>query len=123
MKNEKGQTLVVFVLLLPLIVLLLSFLVDATNTLYETKKLDELNRTVLSYLLDNKEVKVENVKELLLKNDQNVILLTFEETPKLHLVLKKEVKSIFLKVIGIKKYDITSNLYGYLINNEKRIEK
>lgn len=109
-------------MLIPLFVLLLCFLVDTTNTLYEKKKLEEVNRMLVSYALDQDNINEEELKKIVHKNDE-FVSLTFSQGNRITIMLEKQVKSIFGQVVGIENYHISSTLTGRIVDNEKRIEK
>jgi len=98
--NNKGQTLVLFVVLLPIILLGFCFFVDTGFILYEKNHLEKLSRDV-SYYLD-KNYSNEVISDLILENDKLIkINITNEK-----LILEKEINSIFGQIIGIKKYPL-----------------
>ncbi len=59
--NKKGQVLVVFVLLLPLIVLFLGLVIDIGNSLVTRKKYENTVKDIILY--NYKEEKVEEIEE------------------------------------------------------------
>lgn len=113
MKDNKGQTLVFFIILLPIILFILIFIIELSNMNYEKNKLDNLTYTIVSYKLDNK-----NVYELLKENDKN-IKLTISNN---EIELKKKYKYIFFKILSDDEY-IKSKYKGYIKNNKKVIKK
>lgn len=113
--NKKGQTLIAFVLLLPVILLFLAFTVDMGVILKEKTRLNSTLRTVLK--TTSKEFKEadyqEKVKALLEKNNiliENVVLTKKEN--QVSITNEYEIDSIFGGIIGLKKYKIKT---GYLM--------
>ena len=110
--NRKGQTLVIFIVILPLIILGFSFLVD-TGLMYIGKtKLISTCKTLISDYYD-KEFTNEDIKEYL---DNNHILYDDYEINRKdnNLVIKVDgkIKSIFGKLIGKEEYPIKVQLTG-----------
>ena len=124
--NNKGQTLVIFVVVLPLLLLIIASVIDINLMYSEKNKLDNLNMMVTSYGLDN--ISENNIEEktriLINKNDKEIKIknITIEEN-KITKKIKKNIKSVFGKIIGIKKYQITSKYIGTNYNKDKEIKK
>ena len=116
--NNKGQVLVIFVFLIPILVLVFAFVADYGNVLYHQNKLNSVNKTALIYAKNHKEdYDIEKVKELVRKNDNEAIINKCEDkNKKITLVLKKSIKSYFGNIIGINNYNITSK---YIMDVEK----
>ena len=50
--NNKGQTLVLFVLILPIIVFIMLLVIDVSNMFITKQELNNINKIVLNYGLD-----------------------------------------------------------------------
>ena len=116
--NNKGQTLIIFVFLIPVLVFVFAFVVDYGNVLYHQNKLNSINKTALIYIKNHKEdYNVDKVRNLVTRNDNSIIIDKCEEnSKKFTLVLKKQVKSNFGNIIGIHEYNITSK---YILDIDK----
>lgn len=119
MMNKKGQVLVAFVLLIPIIIMFLGLIVDIGTNLNERKRIDDTLTNIMSYSLKNKETITEelikeNIKENLDYDNLNILLN--EESLQINLV--KKSNSVFgnLFEIGIKKIEIT--LIGDFLTGE-----
>ncbi|NLA32857.1 MAG: hypothetical protein GX864_02820 [Mollicutes bacterium] len=124
--NNKGQTLVIFVILIPIFILILALVVDnglimnAKNKIINTSeiiiknvyhKLDENNHeSLIKELYDKNEIKYTN-------------LITNYEDNKLTIKIKSAVKSIFGKVVGMDKYKFEISLTATIENAKIIIEK
>lgn len=115
--NNKGQTLIIFVILVPIIITMMALVVDVG-------------------MLENKVLKTKNIvdvaiNEYFAKEDVDVISKTLIENdiPTNKLVIKKadnevsiavsyEMDSLFGKIVGLQKYDIKVKRKG-IKNNEK----
>ena len=105
--NNKGQSLVLFVIILPIIILLFIYLFDLANLTGEKIKLDNIAKQSITYLKEDKDIlKVQNY---IIKNDKEIKIININET-EVH--LEKEVPSIFGKNIGFKSYKIEIHKKG-----------
>lgn len=118
--NNKGQTLIIFVILVPIIITMMALVVDVG-------------------MLENKVLKTKNIvdvaiKEYFNKEDVTVISKTLEEndisTDKL--VIKRndnevgvnveyEMSSLFGKIVGLQKYDVKVKRKGIKENGKIKI--
>ena len=94
MKNNHGQVLVIFVILLPLLCLFAAYVVDASYISYEKNKLDNINEIVSDYIASKSQI----------------IIKKIDINNKIDIELEKEIKSIFGKIIGKNKYIIKSSI-------------
>lgn len=109
MMNKKGQVLVAFVLLIPIVIMFLGLIVDVGINLTERKRIDDTLNNIISYSLKNKEIITqdlieENIKENLEYDSLNILL----DEEKIEISLSKKTKSVFgnLLKIGINKIEI-----------------
>jgi len=126
MKNNKGQTLVIFVVFLPLAIILMATIVDISLMYYNKNKLDNLNMMVIEYGIDNikSEDLTSKLESLIVKNDKKIISKNIEiEDNRIKIKLEKNIDSTFGKVIGIEKYEIKSYYIGTNKENKKEIKK
>ena len=111
MINNKGQTLVTFIVFLPLLIIVMATVIDIGLMYYEKNKLDNLNIMTIEYALDNFDKN--DINELVVKNDKMVIVKTLNNTDeKIEIVLTKDIEIIFGKIIGFKEYKLTSKYIG-----------
>ena len=90
--KSRGQTLVLFVILIPLIIMFAAFIVEDIN----------------------------KIKELFLKNDFEVDKLEVSFGDELRIKNENEIDSIFGKILGFDKYKIKVDITGY--KNEDKID-
>lgn len=106
--NNKGQILVTFLLLVPLLLLLGTYIVDLTYVSYHMNKLNEINDLVINET-NSKKLSVEQVNEYVKLNDNDINIASLNiTTEKIEITLQKEIKSLFGKVIGKDSYVVTS---------------
>lgn len=118
MMNKKGQVLVLFVVMFPILFFLVAFFLENMFITGEKNKLDNLNEFVLEYAYKNKDDVglYDGVIDLIIKNDKDIILEVFNVTDKdIEITLTKRVDSFFGNIIGIKNYEVNSS---YVVNIE-----
>lgn len=107
--NNKGQVLVVFILIIPILLLGAAYIVDTTHISYHTNKLNGINSLVINDA-KNKKLTAMEIEEYIKKNDSNIVIELLEiSNSKIQIKLKKEIKSIFGNIIGKKSYVLTSS--------------
>ncbi len=114
--NKKGQTLIAFVILLPVLLLLLAFVVDTGLLLQENTKLTNTTKTILKTMYDKKgEVHFEkDIKNLYQKNNiptENIKLTVHAQ----EVIVENQysIESIFGKIIGIKNYPLKIKMRAF----------
>ncbi len=106
--NHKGQTLVAFVLLLPILFLFFAYFIEQSKIVQEKIHLNE----ILAIISSTEE---EKIREILYENDEKIELVSYQnQDGKIKITVQKEIESFFGKIIGINTYQIKV---------EKRIEK
>jgi len=96
MLDKKGQALIAFVILLPLLLGICAYVIDVGIITYESNKLKNIieeNKNELNNI--DKNLKINNIKKYQLKRYNNCIKVTYYK------------ESIFGSIIGIKKYKIS----------------
>ena len=126
MKNNRGQTLVMFVIFLPVLIIIFAGLIEVSTINIEANKLDSINSIAIDYGLDN--INDENIEdkleELIKTNDNKIEQINIKlETNKLSIELTKYKDSIFGKIIGKKNYKIVSKYKGNIKEDKKIIVK
>ncbi len=120
--NNKGQTLVIFVILLPLFVLVLALVIDTSIMFYNKNKLDSINKTVVNYSMNHVEQNKDKIMEYIKKNDSDIKVEKLEMNEQtITLTISKNIKSLFGNILKVKKYTITSSYKGTI--ETKKIEK
>ena len=116
--NNKGQTLVAFIILLPVFIMIFTLIVDLGLLSIEKRKVDNEIKSTITYGLKNIETDNLDLKlrKLILKNIDNI------NNEDIKISLKLEKKSLF-KIIGKEKYDIYSSYIGIIENNEIKLKK
>ena len=123
--NNKGQSLVMFIILIPIFVLFMTLIFDVGNAVYEKNRIANTNYMVVSYGLDNIETVNENdLIEFVMKNSHNLSnIVVLIENDKVYIKLSKDVKGIIGKMFGFDLVSVISEYEGQIIDGEKRIER
>ena len=93
--NNKGQSLVLFIMIIPILLLIMVFVYDMGMLLYEKDRLSNIVNMAIDYGLDNKEVSDEEIRELINKNTDREVEVKIEKSGFLLLIL-----SLFLTTKG-----------------------
>ena len=124
--NNKGQSLVLFVILIPVLFIILFMVYEIGNLLLLKEKLDNINYITIDYGLDNIDTLELQTKltDMIIKNKDdidNINIIIENNTIKISLKDKLDNKASILK--NFDSLDVTSNYIGYFDNNNKIIRK
>lgn len=137
--NNKGQSLILFIIFLPILLGIMALVVDVGNALSKKSEQDNVIEYILNYGLENGEVFFKNNdeyyynEELVNWKDDLKILLDYNlENSNNEIVLKDKeiiiksksyVEGIFSNILNIKGFKIESEYKGYIENDKKIIQK
>lgn len=118
--NNKGQTLILFVLLLPIIFIIFSLIIDLGLLHIDKRSIENNLYDAVEYYLTSDDInKKEKVKEVL-KNNLNDIDIFIDDTSDYVLIkVTKERNSAFSKIFNLNKVTIS---YKGLKNTNKIIK-
>ncbi len=117
--NNKGQTLVLFVVLIPFILALFAFVIDSAYIVRKDTELKGIATSSLkSIMKDNKNYN--DIKKVIKTNDSNIEIISLDDSS-IHLTNK--IEPIFGKIVGYDKYNIEISLYGGYENNKLIIKE
>ncbi len=106
--NNRGQVLIIFVLLIPLLILFLAFVVDNLYIAYHMSKLTQINNLVLKDAV-RMELTTDEIEDYIYQNDQEITIKLLVKTDNhIAITLEKRIKSIFGRIIGEEYYTIIS---------------
>ena len=94
--NNKGQTLVVFVLLLPFLFLVFAYLFDKCYITYQQRNQNEIGKILCKQI--EKTENIESIQELAYENDRKLEKIEYHPT-KREIILEKRISSIFGRTI------------------------
>lgn len=126
MLNNKGQTLVLFVIVLPILMFMLILVIDIGKIISLKYELNNISDIVLSYGIDNidKEEVINELDKLVRLNKSDIDNIdVYIENNRIYVHLKENYNGIFSGFIDISVFDVETSYVGYIENNEKRIEK
>ena len=120
--NNKGQSLVMFICLLPILLLIVLAIVDVSRMVIEKNKLNNINNTAIWYYSNHKEDDdvTERIISLVKRNDENIINVRINKD-KNTIYLDKKIDSTMGKIIGISEYEIVSE-YSFADDGIKRVK-
>lgn len=118
--NKKGQSLVIFVLILPVIALLIAFFIDSSISMMEKSRLDGIIKSNMNEALNSNIQNAEKIKEAIKKNDDIYVSVSIENN-NLEINANSNKKSVFGKLLNFDYYKLEFNYCANYI--DKRIEK
>jgi len=114
MKNNKGQVLITFVLMIPLIFILMAIIIDYGIIALKKREVNNVLNNAVEYAKENKyEEELVSKIEFIINNDLekiNSLEIDLEKNKTIHIVL--EVNGIFKNILDkdIYKIDITKEI-------------
>ena len=115
--NRKGQSLIVFVLLLPVIVFFLALFIDSSLMFLEHNRLSSTIKDNMKIILDKNILDEEKIKAIILENDKSLnVNVTIDNKIKIDVTGKK--KNIFGNILKLKWYN---EKYCFLGNYDTKL--
>lgn len=124
--NNRGQVLVVFLLILPIVFTLFALIIDNGVNNRLKVRIDNNVKAVIEYGLDhiNDDHLQENMENLMKENIDNIDFLKITiDNETIEVIVEKNSKSIFANVLGKERYQIKTFYVGYIENKTKVIKK
>lgn len=108
--NNKGQTLVIFIILLPMFLALCAFVIDVGLMTYENIKLKNTTKSVLNSVVDKNKINEDDIKKLYQKNKINIDNIEIIINDEI-IQIKNQyfIDSLFGKILQIKEYEVRVN--------------
>ncbi len=106
--NNRGQSLIMFVLILPLIALFIAFFIDSSLSLMEKNKLDGIITSNMKEAINNDIRDEEKIRNAIKKNE-NVDVLVSIVSDDLHVIVKSKKESVFGKLLKFEYYKLEFN--------------
>lgn len=128
MRDSRGQVLVAFVLLIPVILMLLALIVDVGFLYVEKRKTDNVVKDIINYGLDNLNMQDVTLQTKLTKlvnsNLDDVQRLNIQiEADSIEINITRNKQSIFSNIYKDASYKIVSDYVGSVTNLVKDIRK
>lgn len=124
--NNKGQTLVMFIVIIPILISIMVLVIDLGSAFAKKQELNNVNKLVIEYGLDN--LDQENLESDLTSyitmnaKDLSNVKVTVENNT-INVTTKAYIDGIISKALNIDGFEIVSEYHGYLSASEKRIER
>lgn len=116
--NKHGQTLILFVILIPILLLFAALIIDTGIVISKKVHMLEITKEGIKEVLNNN-LDILSIKELLIENKIDTTKLEINTYDK-RIEVKNEIEadSFFASMIGIKTYQIKIDVIGYRDNNK-----
>ena len=118
--NNRGQSLIMFVLILPLISLFIAFFIDSSLSLMEKNKLDGIITSNINEALKNDIRDVDKIKNGIKKSEEMDVSVNVVDD-ELRVYAKSNKNSLFGKLLNFKYYQLEFHYCGNYI--DKKINK
>lgn len=124
--NNKGQSLVMFVMILPILLMIIMMVIDIGKMVQRREELDSINYILVDYGLDNIEINnlEDKLREILDKNDKSIDIVKInidKESLEVEVILRDKVDLLILK--DNKLFRVKSDYIGRVVDNKKIIER
>ena len=116
--NKHGQTLIIFVILIPLIITFMALIVDTSVMRNERQRVEDILKESINIYYKDGLIKAKKYLELNNIKDYEIK----EEDSSIYVMYSSSIDSIFGNIINIKNYKIKVNLKGTNIDRI-RIER
>lgn len=118
--NNKGQTLVTFLLILPFVILVIALVIEIGNLEVTKNKYENEIKDTINYGLKHKDVDASTLEALLNKNiDGNIDIKIYNNH--ITISVQKEVEGLFSHLFE-EKFNLDLRFTGYLENNNVIIQ-
>lgn len=123
--DNKGQSTVIFIILIPIFLLVLAFIFDNALIIVQNTRYKSVTKTIINDMLSNSYSDYPKfVKEMYEKNGYETDSLDVKyENNYLIIYNDHSYQSFFGNLLGIKSYRIEVNYQGHVENNEVIIEE
>lgn len=126
--DNKGQTLVLFVILLPLLFVLLALVIDIGLLMNEKNKVDNAVKDSIKSALKSEpssnQIVEERVAYLINSNIEDIKIKKIEyKDSVLYVSVSKNYKTLFARILSQKNYSIDMSFKAYIENDEVIIKK
>ncbi len=120
--NKKGQTLIIFVILIPIILFMMAIVVDVGILTHEFQKTRGIIDNGIELYFENHDKK--EIEKILKLNDiPDYNLRITEEEQKVVVEITYKIDALFGKIIHLDQYDISIKRVGKWENNQVIISK
>lgn len=115
--NNKGQSLILFVLVMPILVGFLAFFVDISMVNYEKSRIDGVILNNLEIVVDKDIRDLEKIENVFIDNSVNVKDISISEDVVL-VEVDTNIKSIFGRILNFDMYRLKISYKGNYLKKE-----
>lgn len=127
MINNKGQSLVLFIVFVPIVIMMGTLIIDVSYAKYNNRKINSIAKLVLDYGLNNiDDNPYDEMVNLIYKNDETIDEYKIDinyETKKINIMLTKSTKGFFGSIVGKYIYNEKCVYVGYFNEDKKIFER
>ena len=116
--NNKGQVLVLFVILIPVLIIVSALIVDTGLVLKEKSKLVGTTKVIMAEMIEEGKT-ISQAQELYTENDIPIDNLEISQVGEIVKIKNSyQIKSAFGDIIGIKSYKVNIKIEAYKKDNK-----
>jgi len=109
--NNRGQTLILFLLIMPIIAGFLAFFIDISMVNYEKNRLDGIILNNLDVIVEKDIKDIDKIRNVFLENDVYIKNI-FIDGDAINLVIDTKIKSLFGKILNFDIYNLKVKYKG-----------
>ena len=124
--NSRGQSLISFVLIIPIILMILFMVYDIGNMVLLREKLDNINYITIDYGLDKLEDNdlANKINEMIKKNKDDIDIINISISDgKINIILEDRLDNKLSLINKFKIFNVKSSYIGYIENDKKIIRR
>ena len=123
--NNKGQSLVMFVVVIPIFLFLITLVYDVGRAVYEKNSLSNTSYMVIDYGLDNIDsVSEEELMNFIMMNTKNLSFMSLDiDAGVIEVILKKKISGVIGGIFGFDLVEVNSSYKGQIVDGKKIIER
>lgn len=123
MLNNRGQSLVLFILMIPILLGIMALVIDVGNALIKKNEMENKIEFVIEHGLENEIIEEDELIKLLNYNLNDCENTLKVEADKILVYSNTYVEGFFSNILNIKGFAVESSYQGYLVDDKKIIEK
>ena len=125
--NNKGQSLVTFIIILPILLIICGIVIEFSNIAYQKHHFTSVTKTIISSIIQtDKNIDIDKKNDIIkLYNDNNIQVddITIIDNDGLTINASLRMDSLFGKIINKDYYEIKISLNGKFNDNNKIVFK
>ena len=121
MINNKGQSLVLFILIIPILIGIMVIVIDCGKVFLCKNRQENVLTLALEYgLTEEKNTVIEDILDKNFDDGEHKVVWNGD---KVSIVVHEKVNGVFSSLLGFSTFDVVSQYQGSVIEGKKRIEK